>query len=63
MSKRHAARVRQGPWIYLVFVVVLYVLGSFVYAWSTEDTACGVYNQQKEWRYVPPGWDCPSSPF
>ena len=60
MSKRHAARTRSGPWVYIALIVVLYVIGSLAYVLATDNSACGVYNEQREWRFVPPGWDCPS---
>lgn len=60
MSKRKASSSRSGPWVYLALVVVLYVIGSLAYALATDNSACGAYNADKEWRFVPPGWECPS---
>ena len=61
MSKRHAQNTRSGPITYIAFVVVLYVLGSLAYALATTNSACGELNAYKEWRFVPPGWECPST--
>jgi len=63
MSKRSAAKAKSGPWVYIAFFVVIYVIGSFAYAMATDGTACGMNNAQREWRFIPPGWDCPSSNF
>jgi hypothetical protein len=63
MSKRSASRTRSGPWVYIAFVVVIYVIGSLAYALATDSSACGVNNAQREWRFIPPGWDCPSTNF
>lgn len=60
MSKRHAQRTRSGPITYIAFAVVLYALLSVAYALATTGTACGQYNDYKEWRLFPPGWDCPA---
>lgn len=63
MSKRKANSSRSGPYAYLALIVVLYVIGSLAYALATDNSACGRYNDQKEWRFVPPGWECPSTQF
>ena len=63
MAKRKATSSRSGPVVYVALIVVLYLLGSLTYALATDNSACGRYNDQKEWRLVPPGWDCPSTPF
>lgn len=60
MSKRHAQSSRSGWITYVAFAVVLYAILSFSIAMATENTACGDLNDFKEWRLVPPGWECPS---
>jgi hypothetical protein len=42
-------------WLFLA--VLLYLLASLSIGFSTNDQRCGI-GQQREWRYVPPGWVC-----
>ncbi len=63
MSKRSASSTRSGPWVYIAFIVVIYLIGSLAYALATDGSACGEYNAGKEWRFIPPGWECPSPNF
>ncbi len=60
MSKRHAQSTRSGPIYYIALAVVLYALFSVAYALATDGSACGQFNDQKEWRLFPPGWECPT---
>ncbi|QGG95483.1 hypothetical protein [Actinomarinicola tropica] len=60
MSKRNAQRTRSGPITYIALAVVLYALLSVAYALATTNSACGELNDYKEWRLVPPGWECPA---
>lgn len=62
-KKRNSTTSKSGPLVYVAFIVVLYVIGSLAYALATSGSACGVYNDQREWRFIPPGWDCPTSNF
>ena len=63
MSKRSASSTRSGPWVYIAFIVVIYLIGSLAYAQATDGSACGEYTAGKEWRFIPPGWECPSPNF
>jgi hypothetical protein len=47
------------PLIVLFFVVTVYALWSLVAAATTAD-ACESesLDTPKEWRFVPPGWEC-----
>jgi hypothetical protein len=63
MSKRKAASTRSGPFIYIAIAVVFFIILSLAYALATDNSACGGNSAGREWRFIPPGWECPSSNF
>ena len=52
-------RRANSPIVYVLFVVTLYALWSLVAAAATaDDCGTGDFNEAKEWKLFPPGWEC-----
>ncbi len=50
-------RKGQGPFWWLVFAAVMYLIASGGIAIATASD-CGDFDATKEWVFFPPGWDC-----
>lgn len=57
MTRVKGDKRANGPIIYLLMAATLFTLGSVMYALSTADK-CGDLNASKEWKYLPPHWEC-----
>ncbi len=62
-KKRKSTTSKSGPFVYIAFILVVLLIGTLAYALATEGSACGGNNAYREWRFIPPGWECPTSTF